>query len=248
MAGWNPWHGCKRYSTGCTRCYMYRRDESVGRNPEEVHKNTDFDLPVRTRRDGSYVIPSGETVNTCFTSDFFLDAADSWRPEAWAMMRRRQDLRFFFITKRILRAARCLPPDWGDGYDNVCIGVTCETQAIADERLPVFLSLPVKHRHIILEPMLEAIDVSPYLHGMEQVCAGGESGMGARLMRYGWAEAVRRQCDAHGVDFYFHQTGARFEKDGRLYRIPRREQGSQARKSGLSTVAYQTDKETDAAF
>lgn len=239
MAGWNPWHGCKRYSTGCARCYMYRRDESVGRDPEAVHKNADFDLPIRKRRDGSFVIPSGDTVNTCFTSDFFLDAADPWRMDAWAMIRQRQDLRFFFITKRILRAAECLPPDWGSGYENVCIGVTCETQAIANERLPVFLSLPVKHRHIILEPMLEAINVEPWLHGVEQVCTGGESGVDARLMRCSWVEDVRRQCDVHGVAFYFHQTGACFEKDGKLYRIPRREQSAQAKRSGFSTVVYE---------
>lgn len=239
MAGWNPWHGCKRYSTGCARCYMYRRDESVGRDPEAVHKNVDFDLPIRKRRDGSFVIPSGDTVNTCFTSDFFLDAADPWRMDAWAMIRQRQDLRFFFITKRILRAAECLPPDWGSGYENVCIGVTCETQAIANERLPVFLSLPVKHRHIILEPMLEVINVEPWLHGVEQVCTGGESGFGARLMRCSWVEDVRRQCDVHGVAFYFHQTGACFEKDGKLYRIPRREQSAQAKRSRFSTVVYE---------
>lgn len=235
IQGWNPWHGCKRYSTGCLHCYMYRRDEGIGLDPENVHKNGDFDLPVRKRRDGSYVIPSGETVSTCFTSDFFLDAADAWRSDAWAMMRQRQDLRFFFITKRILRAGGLLPADWGEGYDNVCVGVTCETQAIADERLPVFLSLPFRHRHIILEPMLESINVEKYLHGVEQVCVGGESGIGARLMRYSWAQEVRDQCDRHGVPFYFHQIGARFEKDGRLYRIPRREQGAQARRSGLST-------------
>jgi len=67
------------------------------------------------------------------------------------------------------------------------------------------------------------------------VVAGGESGENARLMRYGWALDLRRQCDAAGVPLWFKQTGARFEKDGRVYRIPRRLQFSQARKSGLST-------------
>lgn len=243
MALWNPWHGCRRYSTGCKNCYVYRRDESVGRDPREVHKNAAFDLPVRKKRDGSWAIPSGETVNTCFTSDFFLEEADPWRAEAWRMIRQRQDLRFFFITKRILRFHSQLPEDWGDGYDNVCIGVTCETQAIADERLPYFLTLPVRHRHIILEPMLEEINIEPYLDGVEQVCIGGESGSGARMMRWSWAESIRRQCDRHGVPLYLHQTGAVLEKDGRVYRIPRKLQHEQARKSGLSTVQGASDHE-----
>lgn len=33
-----------------------------------------------------------------------------------------------FITKRIDRLQQCLPPDWGDGYDNVTICCTMENQ------------------------------------------------------------------------------------------------------------------------
>ncbi len=29
---WNLWHGCPRASAGCLHCYMYRRDESVGKS------------------------------------------------------------------------------------------------------------------------------------------------------------------------------------------------------------------------
>ncbi len=35
------------------------------------------------------------------------------------------------------------------------------------------------------------------------------------------------------VPFFFHQTGALFRKDGRVYRIPRKDQHSQARKAGI---------------
>ncbi|MBE5801913.1 MAG: DUF5131 family protein [Clostridiales bacterium] len=237
MVSWNPWHGCKRYSTGCLHCYVYRRDESVERDASQVQKNAAFDLPIRKKRDGSYHIPSGETVFTCFTSDFFLEEADPWRAEAWQMIRQRQDLYFFFITKRILRFHEQLPADWGTGYPNVTIGVTCENQAMADQRLPYFVSLPIVHKQIVLEPMLESIQLEPYLGcGIEKVSVGGESGQGARLMRYEWAQNVRFQCDRHHVAFHFHQTGARFEKDGRVYRIPRAEQQRQAAKSGLSTI------------
>lgn len=24
---WNPWHGCKKISEGCTNCYMYFLDQ-----------------------------------------------------------------------------------------------------------------------------------------------------------------------------------------------------------------------------
>ena len=235
MAEWNPWHGCQKYSAGCANCYVYRRDAKYELDASAVRKNAAFDLPVRRLRDGTYKLKGPELVFTCFTSDFFLDQADDWRAEAWRMMRERSDLEFFFITKRILRFYERLPEDWGDGYENVSIGVTCENQAKADERLPFFLRLPIRHKTIICEPMLEAVDFSPYLGpAIEQVVVGGESGDTARLMRYDWALGVRRQCEAASVPFYFKQTGARFEKDGREYRIPRRLQFSQARKSGLS--------------
>ncbi len=235
MAEWNPWHGCQKYSAGCANCYVYRRDAKYELDASAVRKNAAFDLPVRRLRDGTYKLKGPEQVFTCFTSDFFLDQADDWRAEAWRMMRERSDLEFFFITKRILRFYERLPEDWGDGYENVSIGVTCENQAKADERLPFFLRLPIRHKTIICEPMLEAVDFSPYLGpAIEQVVVGGESGDTARLMRYDWALGVRRQCEAASVPFYFKQTGARFEKDGREYRIPRRLQFSQARKSGLS--------------
>ena len=235
MAEWNPWHGCRKYSAGCQNCYVYRRDAKYELDASVVRKNAAFDLPVRRLRDGSYKLKGPEEVFTCFTSDFLLEQADAWRAEAWHMMRERSDLRFFFITKRILRFYEQLPEDWGAGYPNVTIGVTCENQSAANERLPFFLSLPVAHRLIICEPMLEAVGLRRYLGPqIERVAMGGESGETARLMRYAWAQDMRAQCVAAGVPLYFKQTGARFEKDGRIYRIPRREQFSQARKAGIS--------------
>lgn len=235
MAEWNPWHGCQKISPGCQNCYVYRRDATYELDAAEVKKNAVFDLPLRKRRDGSYHLQPPDMVWTCFTSDFFLEQADPWRSEAWAMMRQRTDLSFLFITKRILRFHEQLPADWGDGYPNVTIGVTCENQAMADLRLPFLRTLPIQHKLIICEPMLEAVDFFPHLDSsIQQVVVGGESGPNARIMRYQWALDVREQCRKKGVAFQFRQTGARFEKDGKLYRIPRAKQLSQARKADIS--------------
>lgn len=239
MSQWNPWHGCHKYSPGCLNCYVYRGDAKYERDASVVKKTKQFDLPLKKTRSGEYKLLPPETVYTCFTSDFLVSDADEWRREAWRMMRLRSDLSFFFITKRILRFGDCAPDDWGDGYENVSIGVTCENQAMADERLPCFLTLPVKQRSIILEPMLESIDISKYLTGgIARVVLGGESGESARLMRYEWAKSVSEQCRLAGVPFWFKQTGARFEKDGRLYRIKRADQMKQARKSLLSSADF----------
>ncbi|MBQ9079944.1 MAG: DUF5131 family protein [Clostridia bacterium] len=232
---WNPWHGCQKYSEGCAHCYVYRIDSVSERDSREVSLNAAFTYPVQRGRTG-YKIKSGETVFTCLSSDFFIDSADEWRREAWHMIAERPDLNFVIITKRVLRIAECLPDDWGDGsaYLHVRIGCTCENQRRADERLPVFLSLPLPHRFIVCEPLLEHIDLSLYLDGrIESVSAGGESGPEARVCDYGWVLSLRDACAAAEVAFSFHQTGARLRKDGKIYNIPRRYQHEQARRADI---------------
>lgn len=235
---WNPWHGCRRVSEGCANCYVYRIDGAHGKASGEVRLNADFLLPLRENRDGSYKIESGERVYTCFSSDFFIEEADEWRADVWQMMKLRQDLHFVLFTKRIERLAEVLPDDWDDGYANVTVGCTCENQARADERLPIFLSAPLQHRWIICEPLLGEIDLSPYLDRslIESVTAGGESGEGARVCDFDWVKRISRDCEAAGVRFSYHQTGALLKRDGKLYRVPRRHQHTQAKRAGIDVT------------
>ena len=231
---WNPWHGCHKISEGCKHCYVYRMDQRHGKESWLVKRNADFTLPVQKNRMGEYRIPPGETVYTCFTSDFLVEDADFWREEAWRMIKQRQDLYFVFITKRIDRLASCIPKDWGQGYDNVEICCTVENQKRADYRLPIFRDAPIKHKRIVCEPLLEPICLEPYLGAwVLSVIAGGESGEDARLCSYTWFLSLRNQCMKYGIPFYFKQTGARFLKNGRIYRIARRYQHIQARKAAI---------------
>ena len=194
-AKWNPWHGCTKLSAGCKYCYVYRQDAMYG--TEEAasvcRKTASFDLPVKKNRDGSWKLPAGKVIFTCFTSDFLLSDADPWRQDCWDMIRRRQDCFFYFFTKRIDRLSECLPPDWGGGYENVIIGCTVENQEMADYRLPIFLALPVQHRAVIAAPLLTPLDISVYLDSekIEEVSASGESGADARPCHYDWILALR---------------------------------------------------------
>ena len=230
---WNPWHGCRRVSEGCRNCYVYRIDGSHGKSGGEISLNSDFLLPLRKGRNG-YRIPSGETVYTCFSSDFLLEEADGWREDAWRMMKIRDDLRFIFFTKRIERLADRLPEDWGDGYENVTVGCTCENQARADERLPVFLSLPIRSRVIVCEPLLGRIDLRPYLRdGIDEVTVGGESGEEARVCDFAWVTDLHDACRDANVRFFYHQTGAKLLRGGKLYQIPRSRQHIQAKLANI---------------
>lgn len=243
---WNLWHGCTRASTGCLHCYMYRRDESIGKDPSIVQKTENFDLPVRILKSGKnkgrYKIPLGSHIYTCFSSDFFHPDADDWRDDAWDMIHERSDCSFFMITKRPERIADHLPTNWGTGWEHVVIAVTCENQEMIDKRLPIYLQLPLFRHSVMIEPMLTAVDLRPYIEKyrcadstpvIKHVSVGGESGPGARTCDFEWVKDIHKQCLENGISLYYHQTGAKLIKDGKLYNIPRHLQHAQAHKAGI---------------
>ena len=217
---WNLWHGCHKLSQGCKHCYVYRGDAKRDVDSSVVTQTKSFDLPIQKKRNGEYKIPSGTLVYTCFTSDFFVEDADGWRPEAWKMMRERSDLSFMMITKRIDRFAACIPDDWGEGYENVTI----------------YKAAPIRHKILICEPLLGKIDLRPYHIGewVEQVVVGGESGYEARPCDFDWVMDLHDVSVESNVSFWFKQTGAKFIKDGEAYTIRRQFQHSQARKANIN--------------
>lgn len=233
MARWDPWRGCKRYSEGCKFCYIHKGDLKRGVTTENIVRLDGFDRPILKDKKGEYKMKSGQLVYVCFASDFLIEDADEWRRDAWKIIKERADLRFMFLTKRITRIEKCLPPDWGDGYDNVIIGCTVENQRAADERLPVFASVPIKHRNIDCQPMLERMDIEKYLSGVEYVIVGGESDKEARPLSYEWVLDIRSQCERAGTHFSFRQCGTHFIKDGEEYTLPVRLLCAQARKAGI---------------
>ena len=234
---WNPWHGCKKCSEGCENCYMYALDKMRGMDGSLIYKTkSGFNYPLKRDRSGRYHIRSGETLRVCMTSDFFLEEADEWRGEAWDIIARRPDVVFFLLTKRPQRVAELLPHDFGS-FDNIFFNVTCENQRRADERIPILLSLPFKHKGIFCAPLIGGISIEKYLvrGGIEQVVCGGENYDGARPCSFDWVKRLRSECERHNVTFVFMETGTVFIKDGVRYRIPsKRLQSEQAFKSGVS--------------
>lgn len=229
---WEPWSGCTPYSEGCKYCYYYGPyAKRFGQN--EVVKTDKFDWPIRKNAKGEQYMKGGKTVATCFATDFFLPEADEWRKEAWAMIKERQDLEFLILTKRIDRFTASLPADWGNGYDNVILGCTVETQEAADYRLPLFLSYPIRRRFIACGPLLGRIDLREYLHGVDHVTVGGETGREARVCDYDWVLSIREQCLEAGVTFWFKETGSRFKKDGTIIKVNPYKQHSMAKECGI---------------
>jgi protein gp37 len=235
---WNPWHGCKKISEGCQNCYMYYLDRMREQDGSKIYKVTNnFEYPLNKDRKGNYKIKSGEKIRICMTSDFFIEEADEWRKEIWEIIRQRQDVIFFILTKRPQRVKENLPDWWGEGLENVFFNVTCENQKRADERIPILFSLPFKHKGIMVAPFIGEVHIEKYLEKgiIEQVIAGGENYDGARPLKYEWVESLSNQCKKYDTTFAFIETGNIFVKDKKIYRIKSKNiQSKIAYKLGLS--------------
>lgn len=105
---------------------------------------------------------------------------------------------------------------------NVWLGVSVEDQKRADERIPLLLQTPAAVRFLSVEPMLGPVNLrcasrlterneQPQPRWIEQldwVICGGESGAGARPFDLAWARALRDQCAAAKVTYFFKQAGS----------------------------------------
>jgi len=245
------------------RCYMFVLDKAhhVPESSTEIVRTKMFGKPLEMTRKGWYKtavstsrLPSGYTLRVNMTSDTFLEEADGWRTEMWRIIRRRPDGRlvlttvfFYILTKRVPRIMECLPEDWGEGYENVDLNMTCETQRAFDERWPLFRDIPARHKGIRstsgrlqgknLAPMLSETDITPALASgqIENVNLGGEGFGGDRPCHYEWIRHVSDDCTKYHVNFTVNAIGSHFVKDGRTYHIDsQQEQGRQAYRSGLS--------------
>jgi len=217
---------------------MYFLDRVRDKNGADIYRTkSGFTYPIQKYRDGKPKVMSGELIRVCMSSDFFLEEADEWRDEAWGIMRRRPDVKFFLLTKRPQRVKVCLPNDWGDGFENVFFNVTCENQRRADERIPILLDLPFRHKGIMCAPLIGAVSIEKYLSSgqIEQVICGGENYDGARHCNFDWVKSLRSEFVARNITFCFIETGTVIIKDGRRYHIPKKQlQSEMAFKSGMN--------------
>jgi Bacteriophage protein gp37 len=234
MAMWSAWRGCQKHSEGCKYCYVHQGDIKRGIDTNTIIKLPSFDAPVRKNKNGEYRIKSGQTVYMCFQTDFLIADADQWRNECWNIIRERNDLHFIFLTKRIERFMDCVPNDWGNGWNNITVGVSIENQDKADFRLDIFSKLPIKYKNIILQPLIENVDIEKYLNDIELVIVGGEYGKKARPLNFDWVLDIREQCKRNSIPFEFRQCGTHFIKDGKTYTLAYNQLSRQAKLANIN--------------
>lgn len=220
-ATWNPWRGCTKVSPGCAHCYMFREQARYGRDPEQVVRAAPATFMAPLKWAGSRTPGAGRgLVFTCSWSDWFHEAADAWRAEAWAIIRATPHLTYQILTKRPERIAAHLPFDWGSsGYPNVWLGVSVETTRQVD-RFAQLVATPARVRFLSCEPLLGAIALpEACADRLHWIIAGGESGPtdARRELQLAHLAALVGYADAHGIPLWTKQdSGPVPEQRGRI--------------------------------
>ena len=203
-ATWNPVTGCTQLSPGCAHCYAKRlaeRFRGVPGHPYErgfdvVLRPERLEQPLRWRRPRTIFVNSmSDLFHESVGADFVAAVFDVMARARWHT--------FQVLTKRPGRACALAPSlPWPA---HVWLGVSVENQRWTT-RVDALRGIPARVRFLSCEPLLGPLDLD--LRGVHWVIAGGESGPRARPMRPEWARAVRDQCLAAGVPFFFKQWGA----------------------------------------
>jgi protein gp37 len=217
----NPWWGCSKVSAGCDHCYAESLDRrtggdhwGAGKTPRTMSADN-WRKPRRWQKQAE----AGGVRRRVFCGSMCdwtdKNAPDGERERLWGLIRETPDLDWQLLTKRAPRIADCLPEDWGNGYQNVWIGVTVENKKQGLPRIDRLRMIPARVRFLSIEPLLE--DLGPLdLREIHWVIVGGESGPLARPMQPDWVSSIQAQCEAQGVPFFFKQWGGRRNKGGCL--------------------------------
>lgn len=198
-------------SAGCKNCYMFRGQERWGNDPSVVVRAAPatFNAPLKWK--------GPKKIFTCSWSDFFHKDADTWRPEAWDIIRRTPQHTYQILTKRPERIKIAMD---GRVPENVLFGTSVEDRKSNIERVAILRAVPNVVRFLSIEPLIEHPG-EIVLNGINWVIVGGESGPGARLMDTEWARDIRQQCKKAGVPFFMKQMGGVRDKREDLRSIPK---------------------------
>ena len=185
-ATWNPIVGCSIVSPGCTNCYAMQMANRIERmQPNSHYAGTTKVVNGNPVWTGKMVMapehillqplkwkrPRSIFVNSM--SDLFHESVpDEWIAEIFNVMAECKHHQFQILTKRSARMRSILTGPkshelWNSKMwhkrdvpvlPNVHLGVSCEDQTRADERIPDLLATPAAKRFVSAEPLLGPID------------------------------------------------------------------------------------------
>lgn len=221
-ATWNIARGCTKVDEDCKFCYMYRDSMNNTRyNPlDVVRTKTVFNLPLKLQE------PS--KIFTSSLTDFFHEAIDGYRDEAWDIIRKCPQHTFQILTKRPERVKDHLPKFSDEIRKRVWFGTSIGSQKSIsrmhdlllgfDWNWTKFLSLEPLHSEIKLS-LEDQVDMGHKVKDLiDWVIVGGESGNDTGKYRYRpceleWIESIVNECKEAGVAVFVKQLGTHLAKE-----------------------------------
>ena len=225
---WNPLSGCTKISAGCRNCYAADIAKRFwgGREFSDIEFHHErLEQPLRWRK------PRMVFVNSM--SDLFHESVSfDDILKVFMVMRQAKAHTFQVLTKRPDRM-RLFMQEWYPHAEalanmslsqqtppeNVWLGVTCENQKAASERIPVLQKTPAAVRFVSFEPLLERISLHS-LHQFQNIdwgIIGGESGPKARKCDVDWIEDLADRHSDYGVACFVKQLGSKPVRGGKKY-------------------------------
>lgn len=209
----NGWWGCEKVSEACAHCYAEAFAKRLGRKlwgpgtDRAMQRQEYWQQLLRwnaaAKRDGER-----RRVFTASMSDVFEDhpQVGSARGMLFRYVELCHWLDFLFLTKRPENIMSMVPHHWRDGFpQNVWIMTTVETQKWAEIRIPILLKVPGIILGLSCEPLLEKLDLSPWLDQLDWVIVGDESGPKRRPTPVDWVRSMRDQCIEEETAFFLKQ-------------------------------------------
>lgn len=219
-ATWNPVTGCDRLSPGCANCYAQALAKRLKAMGAAKYQN---DGDPRTSGPGFAVsihpdalaVPrhwrAGRMVFVNSMSDLFHAKVPlSFIRDVFDVMAGTPRHTYQVLTKRSVRLRRLA--DQLEWPSNVWMGVSIEDDEHST-RADDLRQVPAAVRFLSCEPLLGPLP-SLNLAEIGWVIAGGESGPAHRRCDTAWIAALRDQCVAADVPFFFKQWGGRTPKAG----------------------------------
>lgn len=207
--GW----GCYKKSDGCKNCYAERDSKRYGfdiwgeQPVRRLMSRRYYGNPIRWNKKAERL----EERHRVFCGSMMDWTDECWYPMLpflWQTWRDTPSLDWLMLTKNAENIKDCLPSDWGNGYDNVWLGVTAENKKQSNIRIPELLKIPARIRFVSAEPLLEEVDYyeEKFLYeGLDWVIVGGESGRDCRPMESWWVEPLKNGCRNRGIPFFMKQ-------------------------------------------
>lgn len=187
-ATWNIARGCTKIDSDCKFCYMYRDSMNGTRYDAKniIRTKTVFNLPLKIKE------PS--KIFTSSLTDFFHEEIDSYRNEAWEIIRQCPQHTFQILTKRPERIIANTPKDLLQA-DNIWFGTSIGSPN-GMKRIFDLIKVDCKTRFISFEPLHEKVDMNLELTDLIKIhwaIIGGESGNENGFYKY-------RPCEIEWIE------------------------------------------------